>query len=134
MLLSIGIICTLCIVGACILVWEKINTFENMLFASLMEESTPIVEHVEMAEESASYVETPEVPETHLTENEKARLEREISFDARIREMKEELSVRLPNVERRGTQAEVLHPGIENLPHNIIRDFGNDLPDVEYTV
>jgi hypothetical protein len=83
--------------------------------------------------------ETPEAPEEEeplidsavLTEGELARMEREQEFDQRIKAMKDELASRTPDVPRRGSEAVQLHPDVRNLPHNIINDFYDDLPDVE---
>lgn len=77
--------------------------------------------------------ETADVPEQELTESEIARIHREHEFDLRISKMKEELAHRLPDVPRKGTEADILMPGIHNLPHNIIADYYDDLPDVEIT-
>lgn len=70
---------------------------------------------------------------SELTDYELARVEREAEFDLRISRMKEELASQLPDVHRTGYVADVLHPGIQNLPHDIIRDSYDDLPDVEIT-
>lgn len=83
-------------------------------------------------------VKTPEEPEhfidaKELTEYELQRIEEESEFDLRIARIKDELSQRLPESARKGTEAVVLHPSIQNLPHSIIPDYFNDLPDVEIT-
>lgn len=75
--------------------------------------------------------ETTSIDEQVLTENEIARIQREFEFDQRIKQMKEELANRTADGSRRGTEAEQLHPHVHNLPHNIIADFYDDLPDVE---
>lgn len=69
-----------------------------------------------------------------LTENEVARIQREHDFDTRIKQMKEELALRTPDVPRKGDTAMQLHPHVHNLPHNIISDFYDDLPDVEESI
>lgn len=68
-----------------------------------------------------------------LTEYELRKLEEEAEFDLRIARMKDELAMRTPDVPRKGTDAPVLHPNVHNLPHHLITDYTNDLPDVEYT-
>lgn len=80
--------------------------------------------------------ETPEEPadiidEQVLTEGEIARIQREADFDARIKKMKDELASRTPDAPRKGSEALQLHPHVHNLPHTIIADFYDDLPDVE---
>lgn len=67
-----------------------------------------------------------------LTENERMVLDRDISFDNRIARIKDELAGSQQS-ERKGTVADELHPGVKNLPHDIIRER-DSLPDVEYTV
>jgi hypothetical protein len=66
-----------------------------------------------------------------LTEYELRRIEEEAEFDLRIKRLKNELAGRLPEGERKGTEALTLHPHVHNLPHNIISDYYDDLPDVE---
>lgn len=65
-------------------------------------------------------------------EYEKKLAEREQAFDARIERLKgeldkEEMDRKSPN------QAEVLHPDVENLPHDSIPNYETNPPDVEYT-
>jgi hypothetical protein len=67
-----------------------------------------------------------------LTDWEMARLERESQFDARIAKLKDEMANQLPYVERKGSEAPILHPGIVNLPHDIVDE--HTLPDVEITI
>jgi hypothetical protein len=78
---------------------------------------------------------TPEAPSSQepLTDAEILRLEREAEFDLRIAKMKDELADRLPLRPMYPTEAEVLHPLVQNLPHNIIPDTYDNLPDVEFT-
>lgn len=87
-------------------------------------------------------VETPEEPEemadlsdveSKLTPGEIARIERELEFDTRIAQIKEELALRNEPYTRRGTEAVVLHPNVHNLPHTAIPEFSDELPDVEIT-
>lgn len=87
-------------------------------------------------------VETPEEPEemadlsdveSKLTPGEIARMERELEFDTRIAQIKEELALRNEPYTRRGTEAVVLHPNVHNLPHTAIPEFSDELPDVEIT-
>jgi hypothetical protein len=73
------------------------------------------------------------VDSTELTKLERERLAREESFELRIARMKEELATRLPDVERKGTEAYSLHPDVHNLPHHVIADQYDNLPDVEIT-
>ena len=73
-----------------------------------------------------------EVNESYLTSYELERLRREDEFDDRITRLKEELASQ-QNIIKRGTNAEELHPLVKNLPHNIIRDKEDHLPDVEFT-
>lgn len=97
----------------------------------------------EIADKPVQYTdnseETPEEPvdlfdEQSLTEGEIARIHREQEFDQRIKAMKEELAFRTPDVPRKGSEAMQLHPHVHNLPHNIISDFYDDLPDVEESI
>lgn len=92
-------------------------------------------EHEEQAS-SAQYREWEEeqkkIKPSELTDWELARLEREAEFDVRIQRMKEELAVSLEMPEKHGYEAEILHPAIQNLPHDIIYDgMDDELPDVE---
>lgn len=65
-----------------------------------------------------------EAPETSSKEEVDANLvsehvlERERVFNERIERMKSELNI---DVEKRGTEAEILHPDVENLPHDSVR-------------
>jgi len=78
------------------------------------------VEHTDSAEHVAD-----------LSPQEIDRLERDDSFDERIKRIKNELAME-QNVMKHGITAEEGHPLVKNLPHNIIPDK-NELPDVEYT-
>lgn len=85
------------------------------------------VEKEEVAEDS--------VDSEELTESEKERVEREKEFDLRIVSMKNELANQRKYIEEiKENEALVLHPGIQNLPHNIIGDTHDNLPDVEITI
>lgn len=57
--------------------------------------------------------------------------ERRASFEQRINSMKEELSGQ-PIPKQPTTVAEILHPAIENLPHDTIPDYDINPPSVEY--
>ena len=57
-------------------------------------------------------------------------IERNTAFDNRINKLKHEISTQQPNIERRGTVADELHPGVHNLPHHSVK-HGDYLPDVE---
>lgn len=87
------------------------------------------VEYAEETEENKSI----SFDAKSLTESELQRIEREAEFDLRISRIKDELAGRLPEVERKGTEAFTLHPNVYNLPHNIIADDFDSLPDVEFT-
>lgn len=90
--------------------------------------------------------ETPDVPEiadesevesidaSELTETELLIIEREAEFDLRIAKMKEELAFQQVQKKENPTEAVPLHPLVQNLPHNIIMDSYDSLPDVEYHV
>ena len=82
----------------------------------------------EMTEEPVESVDSYE-----LTESEIARIEREAEFDLRIAQMKDELALRHPGRTENMTDAPVFHPNVQNLPHNIIPDLYDSLPDVEYS-
>lgn len=70
------------------------------------------------------------VPDVALSPYEIERLERELEFDARIEEIKNELALR--QQERQSTNiADELHPMVKNLPHNTITD-NQQAPDIEY--
>ena len=56
--------------------------------------------------------------------------QRNAEFDGRIENMKEELAQQQAQHEAESTIAEVLHPGVMNLPHNKIPN--DRVPDVEY--
>jgi predicted transcriptional regulator of viral defense system len=59
---------------------------------------------------------------------------RDAEFDQRITRIKEELANEGVPQKPRGTVAEILAPGIENLPHDSIRDYEKNPPDTEYTL
>lgn len=57
--------------------------------------------------------------------------EREQAFNDRITQMKQELDQEQPP--RKPTKsADVLHPDVENLPHDSIIDYQTNPPDIEY--
>lgn len=92
-----------------------------------------IVESPEIADESAEEpIES--IDTSELTETELLIIEREAEFDLRISKMKEELASRIPEKKSNPTEAVSLHPLVQNLPHNIIMDSYDSLPDVEYHV
>lgn len=68
--------------------------------------------------------------DSHLTPYELERLEREEQFDKRITQLKAELS-RTHDYVKQGVTADELHPLVHNLPHHIIDNRVDDLPDVE---
>ena len=86
----------------------------------------------ETPEESEEMADLSDV-ESKLTPGEIARMERELEFDTRIAQIKEELALRNDPYTRRGTEAVVLHPNVHNLPHTAIPEFSDELPDVEIT-
>lgn len=51
-------------------------------------------------------------------------LQRDIEFSNRIARIKSELSTEHA-VERKGTVADILHPDVENLPHDTIKETNN---------
>lgn len=57
---------------------------------------------------------------------------RDKEFDERIEQIKSELDKEQQGG-RRGTDADILHPGVENLPHDSVNDYTRNPPDVEYT-
>lgn len=59
------------------------------------------------------------------------KLKRDQEFDDRITRMKSELASTQPQATS-PYDAEILHPDIENLPHDTIKDKPTELPDVEY--
>lgn len=67
---------------------------------------------------------------TQLTAYELERLEREEEFDSRINRLKEELSNQ-QQIIRKGVSADELHPLVYNLPHDIIQNKYDVMPDVE---
>lgn len=84
----------------------------------------------ETPEEPVQY----EIPESeeldYLTDAENARLS---DFELRIARMKDELAkknVPIYSEPRKGTVADIYHPDVQNLDHNIINDY-TALPDVE---
>lgn len=86
------------------------------------------------AEKLAQYAEEQaKIPPSGLTDYELARLERDNEFDLRIARIKDELARELPDA-RRGHDAPIFMAGIENLPHDIIRDTEKEPPDVEITI
>lgn len=73
--------------------------------------------------------------EEDLTDLEKERIARDNAFELRIESMKQELAnQRKYQEEMRENVAYIGHPGIQNLPHNIIADDHDNLPDVEITL
>jgi len=48
-------------------------------------------------------------------------LERERKFDDRISRLKEELAMQQDVKEKKGTEAEILHPDIQNIPHDDVK-------------
>ena len=70
------------------------------------------------------------VNKNELTAYELERLEREEEFDERINRLKEELSNQ-QQIIRKGVSADELHPLVHNLPHDIIQNKYDVLPDVE---
>ena len=90
----------------------------------------------EMPDEREVHVPTPDEGETleehtePLTQYERELLEREYSFDARIARMKDELGYEQKD-KRVGTLAPELHPAVHNLPHDLVKDTYDHLPDVE---
>lgn len=58
-------------------------------------------------------------------------LQTDSAFERRIARIKDELANQ-DDVERTGYTAEVLHPNVQNLPHNTIDLEHGSLPDVEY--
>lgn len=92
----------------------------------------PVENVVETPEESEEMADLSDV-ESKLTPGEIARMERELEFDTRIAQIKEELALRNEPYTRRGTEAVVLHPNVHNLPHTAIPEFSDELPDVEIT-
>lgn len=96
----------------------------------------------------SKYAKTPDVPEIAdvpaeepnytidekvLTEAEIQRVEEEAEFDLRIARIKDELANRTPDLPRKGTEAIQFHPDVRNLPHNVILDDFDRLPDVEFS-
>lgn len=80
-------------------------------------------EESRVANESASITEI---------EQEEYRTAQQEEFDQRIAQIKDELgSQQVPNTPR--TVADVLHPDVENLPHDSIIDYETNPPDVEYS-
>lgn len=80
-------------------------------------------EELRVANESASITEI---------EQEEYRTAQQEEFDQRIAQIKDELgSQQVPNTPR--TVADVLHPDVENLPHDSIIDYETNPPDVEYS-
>ena len=68
-----------------------------------------------------------------LTTYEMERLAREEQFDDRIKQLKDEIANTQQHFMRSGVEAEELHPLVRNLPHNIINETNDALPDVEYS-
>lgn len=66
--------------------------------------------------------------ETFLSDE---QIQREKAFTARIEQLKNELALQ-DNTTRVGYSADELHPGVINLPHNIIAQEHRRIPDVEY--
>jgi hypothetical protein len=83
----------------------------------------------EIADEPTDY----SIDASELTETELLIIEREAEFDLRIAKMKEELALSVPEKKENPTEAISLHPLVQNLPHHIIMDSYDSLPDVEYT-
>lgn len=67
-----------------------------------------------------------DIPTSYDLEREEA----DAIFDGRIEALKEELAQQQAQYEAESTIAEVLHPGVMNLPHNKIPN--DRVPDVEY--
>jgi hypothetical protein len=107
---------------------QILSEVRELLDALLGSEPTYEEEESELDESIEEYVDL-----TDLTKLERERLAREESFELRISRMKEELATRLPDVERKGTEAYTLHPDVHNLPHDVIADQYDNLPDVEIT-
>jgi len=59
--------------------------------------------------------------EQQLSLQDLERMERDREFDERIRGLKEELAMQQDVKERKGTEAQILHPGIQNLPHDDVQ-------------
>lgn len=63
---------------------------------------------------------------------EEYKSEQQKAFDERIALIKDELgSQQVPHTPR--TVADILHPDVENLPHDSIIDYETNPPDVEYS-
>ena len=129
MIYAILAICTATLLFALMWLNVQLNALMDMVGELLTDSS--------VADEPVSHAEVQENEKLHehLTDAEIGIIEREAEFDLRIARMKDELADNLPmSAPRRGYEAEILHPGIINLPHNTIRDTHDDLPDVEYTI
>ena len=83
-------------------------------------------------EEVSDYSDEPSLETASIEEVEHSEYaeERERAFNERIARIKEELDAE--QVQRTGTTAEVLHPLIENLPHDTIPNHETNPPYEEY--
>lgn len=106
---------TLCIV---VITYRKVNLLARQT-SDLLE---PYLE-----EEQEIYSDEQETSSQEDLMYEEFLAERQAKFDERIMRIKDELDTRpAPSI------AEVLHPMVENLPHDSIPDYDTNLPSVEY--
>jgi hypothetical protein len=80
-------------------------------------------EHVETSDEHVQH-------ETHIHTFSDEHIEKQRTFDERIRRIKSELAEK-QNDTRTGYIAEELHDDVKNLPHNTINEY-QGIQDVEY--
>lgn len=116
-------------------IYKKLNHVDNKLHGQIIfsdKQTKEIAEQI--ADLRVELLEKLDTVKLHsaLSPSEVEYLEKQRRFDERIQRIQEELS-KTSHIVRKGVEAETLHPGVYNIPHDVIdtKIHRDTYPDVE---